>query len=76
MSERKKSREELYLKKIYELAKEGEIDRYEVGRALSEHTRKVDNIVQLLTKNGFIKKNGDTLIHLTESGMRYLRENS
>ncbi|NGX37176.1 MAG: hypothetical protein K1000chlam2_00329 [Chlamydiae bacterium] len=72
MSERKKSKEELYLKKIYELAKEDEIDRYKVGRALSEHTRSVNNIVQLLAKNGFIKKNGDTLIRLTPSGIRYL----
>ena len=77
MSEKKKSQEERFLQKLYEMAHakgdlEGEVDRYEVGRAIGENTRSTDHSVQMLAKNGFLKKRGDTLIHLTSSGLAFL----
>ncbi|NGX58922.1 MAG: hypothetical protein KR126chlam3_00063 [Chlamydiae bacterium] len=77
MSERKTSKEERFLQKLYEFAEskgdpEGEIDRYEVGRAIGEHTKSTDHSVQILAKIGFIKKSENNLIYLTDAGLRFL----
>lgn len=80
MTERKKSKEERFLHKLYELAKakgdpEEEVDRYEVGRLIGEHTRSADHTVQMLAKNGFIKKSDDCLIYLTPAGLNFIKHN-
>lgn len=73
MSQRKKSKEELFLIKLYEFANkaggpEEEIDRYLVGEALGWHTKSIDHIVQLLSKINFVKKGEDAYIYLTSAG--------
>lgn len=80
MSQRKHSKEELFLQKLYELAKasndpENEIDRYHVGLSLGFHHRSIDNIVQVLTKNNFLKKSDENLIYLTPLGITFVQEN-
>ncbi|MBS0630046.1 MAG: hypothetical protein JSS30_07500 [Verrucomicrobia bacterium] len=80
MSQRKTSKEEHYLLKLYELASakgdpKGQVDRHVVGEAIGEHTKATDNIVQLLTKNNLTKKEGDIMIHLTDFGLKYVKEN-
>jgi len=74
MTDRKKSKEELFLAKLYELASASgdpaeEVDRYAVGKALGWHTKSIDHIVQILTKTNFVKKGEDKLIYLTSSGI-------
>lgn len=78
MSQRKKSKEELFLQKLYELVAargnlEQEIDRYEVGRLIGENTRSTDHTVQMLTKNGLIKKKEDPFIQLTPFGISFIQ---
>lgn len=78
MTQKKQSKEERYLVKLYESAKtkgdpEREIDRYEVGHILGEHTRSVDNIVRLLCKNNFLKKGDENLVYLTPAGIQFVR---
>lgn len=80
MTERKKSKEELFLKKLYELAKatgdpENEIDRYEVGKLVGEHEKGTDNTVQMLVKNGFLKRAEEPFIYLTPGGVYFVKEN-
>lgn len=80
MTQRKQSKEELFLKRLYELAQEAgdaeaEVDRYAVGEVFGGHTRNVDNIVQVLTKNNFIKKSEENLIYLTPLGITFIQEN-
>lgn len=80
MTQRKKSKEERFLQKLYEFAKasgdpENEVDRYKVGKELGEHTRGIDHTVQILTKIGFTKKSENNLIYLTEAGLAFLKQN-
>ncbi|NGX39228.1 MAG: hypothetical protein KR126chlam1_00551 [Chlamydiae bacterium] len=72
MSQRKKSKEELYLLKLFKLSKSSAMDRYKLGNALGYHTKSVDTIVQTLTKNNFLKKDGDE-VYLTELGLSLAR---
>lgn len=80
MSEKKKSKEELFLKKLYELSSAfgdplSEIDRYEVGKEMGEHTKTIDHCVQMLTKNNFLKKHGESHVSLTQLGVAFVEEN-
>ncbi len=80
MSQKKKSKEELFLAKLYTLAKktgdlEAEIDRYFLGEKLGESTRGVNHTVQVLAKNGLLKKSDERLIYLSQSGIRFVEEN-
>jgi len=79
MTQKRKSKEEIFLGKLLELAKkrggpEEEVDRYAVGNEVGENTRTVDNMVQVLTKNNFLKKGEDGLIRLTPLGVRLAEE--
>ena len=79
MSQRKKSKEELFLKKLYELAEqsgspENEVDRYEAGKLVGEHEKGADNTVQMLVKNGFLKRGEDKAVYLTAQGVRFVKE--
>ena len=79
MSQKKQSKEEHFLLKLYEFAlakgdSQNEIDRYVVGEAVGERTRGTDHTVQILTKNGLLKKTDEKLIHLTDFGVRFVKE--
>lgn len=80
MSQRKKSKEERFMEKLYELASasgdpEDEVDRYQVGSAIGENPKGTDHTVQRLTKINFIKKSDDNLIYLTQAGLAFLKNN-
>jgi len=79
MSQKKSSKEELYLMKLYEFATakgdpQTQMDRYEVGKALGAHDKAVDNIIQLLTKNNLTKKTDEKMVHLTDFGLRFVKQ--
>lgn len=79
MSQKKKSKEERYLIKLYEIALEKgdpmtEVDRYEVAKGIGEHAKSCDHSVQMLTKNNFIKKRESQLICLTDLGLNFIQE--
>jgi len=79
MSQKKKSKEELFLKKLYELAKqsgdvENDVDRYAVGKLVGEHEKGADNTVQMLVKNGFLKRGEGSNVYLTERGIHFVKE--
>ena len=76
MTERKKSKEERFIIKAFEFASgnpDSELDRYVVGRAIGEHDKSIDNVVQLLTKNGLIRKGEDQFISLTAAGIHFVK---
>lgn len=79
MSQKKKSKEEMFVLKLYELAMktgdpENEVDRYAVGKLVGEHTKGADHTVQLLTKNGFTKRGDGSLVYLTKGGVALAQE--
>lgn len=79
MSKKKKSKEEMFILKLYELAHqkgdpENEVDRYEVGKLVGEHKKATDNTVQLLTKNGFTKRGEEPFVYLTPRGVALAEE--
>lgn len=78
MSQKKKSKEELFLQKLYELASasgdpENEIDRYEVGKLVGENPKGADHTVQMLVKNGFLKRGDEARVYLTERGVLFAK---
>ena len=77
MKKPKLSKEEKFLHKLHELAiasgdPQNEIDRYVIGKALGIHDRSLDNIVQVLTKNGLTKKTDEAMVQLTKNGLAFL----
>jgi hypothetical protein len=79
MSQKKTSKEEQFLLKLYEFASakgdpQHQLDRYVVGAAVGERTKGVNHTVQILTKNGLLKKTDEKLIQLTQSGVQFVRE--
>ncbi len=80
MNQKRLSKEEQFIKRLYELAleagdPEAEVDRYLPAEVFSGNPKSVDNIVQVLTKNNFIKKSEDNLIYLTPLGISFIKEN-
>ncbi len=80
MNQKKTSKEELFLSKLYEFASakgdpQAEVDRYKVGEANGVNNKAIDNIVQVLTKNGLNWKSDEKMIHLTDFGLRFVKEN-
>ena len=74
MSQQKTSKEERFMLKLYLLAKkrgdlEAEVSRYAVGNLVGENTKGVDHTVQLLAKNGFLKKGEEETVYLTSRGI-------
>ena len=77
MNKRATTKDELYLLKLFTLAtKRGDptahVDRYEVGQAIGQNNKSVDNIVNLLAQTNFIKKGEGRNIYLTPHGLRSL----
>lgn len=78
MNQKKQSKEEQFLLKLHTLATakgdpQSEVDRYIVGEGVGERTKGIDHTVQILTKNGLIKKTDEKLIHLTDFGVRFVK---
>lgn len=79
MSQRKTSKEEKFLSKLYELASakgdpHQEIDRYTIGEAIGERPKGADHTVQVLTKNGLIKKGEEKSVYLSDFGLKFVIE--
>lgn len=79
MNQKKQSKEELFLLKLHEIASakedpQTEVDRYEVGQAIGVNSKAVDNVVQLLTKNGLTKKSGEKMVYLSDFGLNYIKD--
>jgi Mn-dependent DtxR family transcriptional regulator len=78
------TRDELFLIKLFELSQAAgdafqEIDRYEVGKAIGQNDKSVDNIVRMLAQTNFVKKGEGNSIYLTQNGdslVSDLRQNS
>lgn len=64
----------MYLIKLKQMAESSgdlfqEIDRYEVGQAIGQNNRSVDNIVRMLAQANFIKKGEKEAIYITKNGL-------
>jgi CTP-dependent riboflavin kinase len=67
------TKDELFLITLAKLAKkdtETSIDRYEVGQAIKQNNKSVDNTVQILVKTHFVKRSEGNLIRITDHGLR------
>jgi Mn-dependent DtxR family transcriptional regulator len=78
MSQKKTSKEERFLKKLYHLdqkngGSESGIDRYQVGKLIGENTKGTDNTVQMLAKNGFLKRGEEGKVYLTSRGIHFAK---
>ncbi len=74
MSKKATTKDELFLIKLYRMAKElgdphEEIDRYIVGRAIGQNDKGIDTISRLLAQANFIKKGDGTAVYLTSHGL-------
>jgi hypothetical protein len=73
MAKKSFTRDEVFLLKLQDLAQQRgnifcEIDRYEVGKAMGQNNRSVDNIVRMLAQTNFIKKGEKDAVYLTSHG--------
>lgn len=79
MNQKKTSKEEQYLLALYQMASanggpQSEVDRYKVGEAIGESPKGVDHTVQMLTKNGMTKKTDERMVHLTDFGLKFVKQ--
>lgn len=79
MGDRAKTKDELFMLKLYEAAKkqsnlEDPLDRYAIGTMAGLHPKGVDAICSLLIRANFIKKYGQTEIFITPQGIRLVEE--
>lgn len=68
------TRDEVFLCRLAKIAKEKgnqfcHIDSYEVGRAIGQNNKSVDNIVRMLAQTNFVKKGEETMIYITSQGL-------
>ena len=75
----KKTADEKFLLKIYELASasgdlKNEVDAIFVGHEIGENDKKIQNIVKLLSRSSFIKKIDDNNVILTQKGIDLVEE--
>lgn len=75
MTERAKTKDEIFMLRLYEEASrqadiEDPIDRYHIGNLAGLQPKAVDAICNLLAQANFIKKHGKTEISLTSQGIR------
>lgn len=73
MSQKKLTRDELFLVKLAEeTRKKGdpflEMDRYYIGQLIAQNDRSVDNIVRMLAQANFIEKMDGNSIQITQNG--------
>jgi hypothetical protein len=75
MTKKGRTKDELFLLKLYELAsKDGDcttpFDRFEIGRAIGQNDKGANVIARDLAQANFVRKaDGDT-VYLTENGLR------
>lgn len=79
MSDRAKTKDELFMLRLYEEASkladiEDPVNRYDIGTLTGLHAKAVDTICVLLAQANFIKKHGKTDIALTENGIRLVKQ--
>ena len=77
MASKSLTKDELYLVKLLGLAERkgdpyAEVDRYEVGQAMGQNDKSVDNIVRMLAQTNFIKKGEHKAVFLTPHGEKFV----
>lgn len=75
MTERAKTKDEMFMMRLHEEASkqadiEDPIDRYQIGTLVGLHPKAVDTICNLLAQANFIKKHGKVEISLTPHGIK------
>ncbi len=69
------TRDEQYLVKLFEIAPSGEeVNRYQIGKAISQNDKSVDNIVRMLAQTNFIEKGEGQNILITPNGIALAKE--
>jgi hypothetical protein len=81
MNQKKVTKDELFLLKLYQLAvgrgdPTTEIDRYSVGKLIGQNDRGVDTIVNNLAQINFLKKGEGSAVYLTSQGLKFLEEHT
>ena len=79
MSQKRITKDELYLIKLYEEGKKlgdpfMELDRYRIGQIIGQNDKSVDNMVRMLAQTNFIKKGSGNSIYITEQGEALIQE--
>ena len=79
MSQRAQTKDERYLRGLYELAQaagdvETEFDMFEVGQYVGQSPKAVKTIVALLARANFVRKLDKTRLRLTPNGERRLQD--
>ncbi len=79
MKQKKLTKDELFLIKLYEEAeKRGdpflEVDRYEIGQLISQNDRSVDNMIRMLAQANFLKKGEGNLVFMTSQGEALVKD--
>ena len=75
MSKRAQTKDESFMKCLYEKASElpdihDPLDRYEIGKLVGLQVKAVDTICNQLAQANFIKKHGKVEVSITSHGMR------
>ncbi len=73
------TRDEVYLCKLATMAEStgdqfSEVAIYEVGQAMGQNNRSVDNIVRMLAQTNFVKKGDEGKIYITPHGLNLAEE--
>lgn len=68
------TKDELFVLKLYELAKKrgdptGEVDRYDIGRSIGQNDKGINTIINGLAQANFIKKGQGSTVYLTPHGL-------
>ena len=74
MNKKSLTTDEMFIVKLKQIAESlgdvfHEVDRYQVGRAIKQNDRSVDNIVRMLAQANFINKGEGNAIYLTRNGL-------
>jgi len=75
MNQKARTRDELFLLKIYETAPRSlDVDSHCIGRALRHSHRTIENIVRHLAQANFVKKGERNRLQLTPQGVRLVEQ--
>ncbi len=79
MSNKRITKDELYLVKLYEEGEKNgdpfmEFDSYVIGQIMGQNDKCVDNMVKLLAQTNFIKKASGKSIYITKQGESLVQE--
>ncbi len=78
MSKKGRTKDELFLMKLYEFASklggpQEPVDRYEIGRAIGQNDRGTYVISRDLAQANFVKKGEGESVYLTDHGLRLVQ---